>query len=205
MSPGETDENLLKRYRAGDFFVADILLERYKNLVRKKANTLFLFGGDTDDLIQEGMIGLFKAIQNYEPDKGTFASFAQICMNNQMYHAIEAAARKKHTPLNRYVSLSESGDSGADYSEGTWGISDLSPDSYKNPEQILIDRESVEQILTDIRGSLSEMELAVLTEYLGGLNYRQIAEKMEKPPKVIDNALQRIRTKVMRIVEKQQN
>ena len=80
----ETDEELLKRYQNGETQLADVLLDRYKNLVRKKANTLFLFGGDTDDLIQEGMIGLFKAIQNYESGKGTFFQFAQMCMNHQM-------------------------------------------------------------------------------------------------------------------------
>lgn len=192
----ETDEELLARYRSGETNVADVLLDRYKNLVRKKANTLFLFGGDTDDLIQEGMIGLFKAVENYEPGKGSFFQFAQTCMNHQMYHAIEAAARKKHAPLNSYVSLSGEENGGTDAAGGDWTASEEN-----DPEQILIDRESVEQTIREIQSGLSKMEQAVLDEYLNGLNYRQIAEKMEKSPKVIDNALQRIRAKVQRIVE----
>lgn len=198
----ETDEELLARYRRGETSVADVLLDRYKNLVRKKANTLFLFGGETDDLIQEGMIGLFKAVQNYEADKGSFFQFAQTCMNHQMYHAIEAAARKKHAPLNSYVSLSGEENGGTDAAGGDWTASAGWTVSDENdPEQILIDRESVDQTLSEIQSGLSEMEQAVLNEYLEGLNYRQIAEKMGKTPKVIDNALQRIRAKVQRIVE----
>lgn len=200
----ETDEELLRRYQNGETQVADVLLDRYKNLVRKKANTLFLFGGDTDDLIQEGMIGLFKAIQNYESGKGTFFQFAQMCMNHQMYDAIEAAARKKHSPLNSYVSFpDEEGGSGAPKNiEGEWtSAGEWSASDTTDPAQILIDRESVRITLEEIRSSLSKMELAVLTDYLDGLNYRQIAEKMDKSPKVIDNALQRIRAKVQKVVQ----
>ncbi len=200
----ETDEELLKRYQDGETQVADVLLDRYKNLVRKKANTLFLFGGDTDDLIQEGMIGLFKAIQNYESGKGTFFSFAQMCMNHQMYDAIEAAARKKHGPLNSYVSFpdAEGGNGTPQSLEGEWtSAGEWSASDTTDPVEILIDRESVEMTLDEIRSSLSKMELSVLTDYLDGLNYRQIAEKMEKSPKVIDNALQRIRAKVQKVVQ----
>ena len=199
----ETDEELLKRYQDGETQVADVLLDRYKNLVRKKANTLFLFGGDTDDLIQEGMIGLFKAIQNYESGKGSFFSFAQMCMNHQMYDAIEAAARKKHGPLNSYVSFpdAEGGNGTPQSLEGEWtSAGEWSASDTTDPVEILIDRESVEMTLDEIRSSLSKMELSVLTDYLDGLNYRQIAEKMEKSPKVIDNALQRIRAKVQKVV-----
>ncbi len=200
----ETDEELLKRYQDGETQVADVLLDRYKNLVRKKANTLFLFGGDTDDLIQEGMIGLFKAIQNYESGKGSFFSFAQMCMNHQMYDAIEAAARKKHGPLNSYVSFpdAEGGNGTPQSLEGEWtSAGEWSASDTTDPVEILIDRESVEMTLDEIRSSLSKMELSVLTDYLDGLNYRQIAEKMEKSPKVIDNALQRIRAKVQKVVQ----
>lgn len=198
----ETDEELLARYQNGEVQVADLLIDRYRNLVRKKANTLFLFGGDTDDLIQEGMIGLFKAIQRYRPEKGSFFSFAQTCMNHQMYHAIESAARKKHAPLNSYVSLSagerpDEIDPDGDWAAaGDWQVADAA-----DPEQILIDRESVEQTLTEIKNRLSAMEQAVLDDYLNGLNYRQIAEKMGKPPKVVDNALQRIRAKVQKMLQ----
>ena len=150
------------------------------------------------------MIGLFKAIQNYEDGKGTFFQFAQMCMNHQMYDAIEAAARKKHGPLNSYVSFpdAEGGNGTPQSLEGEWTTAgEWSASDTTDPVEILIDRESVEMTLEEIRSSLSKMELIVLTDYLDGLNYRQIAEKMEKSPKVIDNALQRIRAKVQKVVQ----
>ena len=101
-----TDEQLICRLRKGEKAIIDYLMEKYKNLVRKEANAMFLLGGENDDLIQEGMIGLFKAVQDYEPDQGaSFFSFAKLCISRQMYSAIEASKRKKHSPLNSYVSI----------------------------------------------------------------------------------------------------
>ena len=151
----------------------------------KKANALYLIGAEKEDLIQEGMIGLFKAIRDYLPEKETsFYHFAELCITRQMYHAIEASQRLKHAPLNSYISLSEP-ESG--------GIGELLE---TNPEQMIIDQETVAQIKERIKKSLSDMEKEVLAYYMQGMNYVQIAEVMEKSPKAIDNALQRIKNKL---------
>ncbi len=186
-----SDAQLVRELRNGDTQVMDFLLEKYKYLVRKKANPLFLFGGDTDDLIQEGMIGLFKAIRDYDEGAGSFYHFAELCINRQIYTAIESAARKKHGPLNSYVPLAD----GEPNREGSYAQA-AAPAYVQSPEQLLVDRESVDQFFAKIQNQLSGMEQTVLDYYLEGMNYRQIAEKMEKPAKSIDNALQRIRAKV---------
>ncbi len=190
-----TDDELIRRLRGGDARVMDYLMEKYKYLVRGKANTLFLLGGDTEDLIQEGMIGLFKAVRDYEEDAGSFYRFAELCVNRQLYSAIEAASRKKHVPLNSYVSLS----GGEDETEGTF-LEAAAND--QNPEQILIDRESVEDFLSRLQEHLSPMERTVLGYHLEGMNYRRIAEQMGKSEKSIDNALQRIRKKTQALLAK---
>lgn len=186
-----TDDQLILLLRDGDSQVMDYLMEKYKYLVRKKANALFLLGGDNDDLIQEGMIGLFKAARDYEAGAGSFYHFADLCISRQLYTAIEAAARKKHTPLNSYISLS-GGDS---ESEGTFLEFNAAAND-TNPEQMFIDRESLEDFLSRIRDRLSPLEKTVLDYYLEGMSYRAIAEQMNRPEKSIDNALQRIRGKV---------
>ena len=189
-----TDEELIEKLRAGESGVMDFLLEKYKYLVRKKANAVFLLGGDTDDLVQEGMIGLFKAVRDFDRSQGSFYYFADLCIGRQIYHAIEAASRKKHGPLNSYISLSEdaSDTSGVPLAESISWRED-------NPEQIVLERENVKQFLEEIRSNLSPLEQKVLTDYLDGMNYRQIAEKWNKPEKSIDNALQRIKSKVQKL------
>ncbi len=191
-----TDENLIRRLRGGDSQVMDYLMEKYKYLVRRKANALFLLGGDTDDLIQEGMLGLFKAIRDYEEGAGSFYPFAELCINRQIYTAIESAARKKHGPLNTYISLSrgESETEGA-LPEDAVAVNDV------NPEQMMIDRENVEDFLARIRDRLSPLERTVLDYYLEGMNYRRIAEEMHRPEKSVDNALQRIRAKAQEMMQ----
>lgn len=180
-----SDEELILRFKNGESEILDYLMEKYKDMVRKKARAMFLIGGDNDDLIQEGMIGLFKAIRDYRPEKeSSFYHFAELCISRQMYTAIEASNRKKHAPLNSYVSLSEP-ESG--------GIGELLETS---PEQMMIDRENVAQIKERIEKSLSDMEKEVLAYYMQGMNYVQIAEIMERSPKSIDNALQRIKNKL---------
>ena len=187
-----TDEQLICKFRQGDKTIMDYLMEKYKNLVRKEANAMFLLGGENDDLIQEGMIGLFKAIRDYREERETsFFHFAELCIARQIYSAIEASNRKKHAPLNSYVSfyseVSEEGQPLAEY---------LESERSDNPEQRMIDQENFELFLKKVRQSLSKMECEVLDDYLSGLNYQQIAEKMKKSPKAIDNALQRIKTKI---------
>ena len=193
----QTDEDLIELLRKGQTDITDYIMDKYKYLVRKRANAMFLMGGDTDDLIQEGMIGLFKAIRDYKQDRdASFFHFADICITRQIYSAVEASQRKKHQPLNGYISLnSEAG------AEGNDSFLDLI-ESFENgnPEQMLIDRENVTAIREKAKETLSKMEWNVLEYHLQGLNYRQIAECMEKEPKSIDNAIQRIRGKLWGIM-----
>lgn len=192
-----TDEELIGVLRRGQKDITDYIMDKYKYLVRKRANAMFLIGGDTDDLIQEGMIGLFKAIRDYRKEKdASFYHFADICITRQIYSAVEASQRKKHQPLNGYISLnSEAGTEGSD------SFLDLL-ESFENgdPEQLLIDKENVAAIRKKAKEMLSNMEWSVLEYHLQGLNYRKIAECMEKEPKSIDNALQRIRGKLWNII-----
>lgn len=185
------DEELIEQLRAGDEKIVDYILNKYKALVRKKANTMYLIGGDTDDLIQEGMIGLFKAIRDFDAAKSaSFFHFADICITRQIYTAVESSNRKKHAPLNSYVSLY----SGTN-EEGVVLAESLTAGSMENPEQMMIDQENLILFLEQLKGRLSKMECQVLELYLSGLNYLKIAEQMGKSPKAIDNALQRIKAK----------
>ncbi len=187
-----SDEQLIEQLRGGQTKVMDYLMEKYKNLVRKRANALYLIGGETEDLIQEGMIGLFKAVQDYRPDReASFYRFAELCISRQMYTAVEASQRKKHSPLNTYIPLN-AGQDGEDgmYLEMENHLQTL------NPETLIISQETVRQLLKQVNERLSYMERQVLSMYLDGMNYHQIAQHMGKKPKSIDNALQRIRAKI---------
>lgn len=191
-----TDEVLIERLRAGESDVMDYLMEKYKHLVRMKANTMFLLGGDTDDLIQEGMIGLFKAVRDYKPDKdSSFATFASICVTRQIYKAVEAASRKKHGPLNTYVSLSVEDDT-----EGKGHLWQQPMASNTNdPEHMVINQEEMEQFLEKLNQSLSPLERQVMHLHLAGNNYHQIAKILEKSEKSIDNALNRMKNKITKL------
>ena len=190
---GIKDEELISRFKNGESEILDYLMEKYKNMVRKKARTMFLIGGENDDLIQEGMIGLFKAVRDYQPDKdATFQTFAGICVDRQIYNAIQSSNRQKHQPLNSYVSLSEQGGENEEHLGDTW---------VENPESIIIDQENVENLEQEITTTLSPMENQVLEYYLAGNGYGEIAELMGKTPKSIDNALRRIRTKIKEQLE----
>jgi len=187
-----TDEQLIEELRQGDEKVMDYILDKYKPLVRKKANAMYLIGGDTDDLIQEGMIGLFKAIRDYNREKeSSFFHFAELCISRQIYTVVEASNRKKHAPLNSYISLY----SGTN-EEGIVLADSLTAAVSDNPEQLMIDQENMLLFLERVKDCLSKMESQVLDYYLSGLNYQQIAEEMGKSPKAIDNALQRIKAKI---------
>lgn len=183
---GYTDEQLIEILRSGDREIADFLVDKYKNLVRKKARALYLAGGDHEDLLQEGMLGLFKAVQEYQPGKdASFYTFASACVSNQMYKAVTSSRRQKHQPLNNSLSLNELED------EKTWNL--ITEDS---PEKILLEQERSEHINSRIEAVLSPFERHVLELYLEGDDYIRIGEKLQKPPKSVDNALQRIRKKV---------
>ena len=182
-----SDEELIEKLRQGEDDITDYILEKYKPLVRKKTNAMYLIGGETEDLIQEGMIGLFKAIRDYKPDKdASFYHFAELCINRQLYSALEASNRKKHQPLNSYISLSEQEHPDAVSAE-------LLVDKESGPEQTVIEQEVWEEYKKRLAQKLSRMENQVLQYYLDGNHYIQIAEMMGKSPKSIDNALQRIR------------
>ena len=186
-----SDEELMEGIRGGEQECMDVLIERYKGQVRKEARTLYLIGGDSDDLIQEGMLGLFKAIRDYRPEKeASFGSFVKLCISRQLYTSIQAASRQKHSPLNTYVELTEGLDDVSDSSRG------------KSPEELLIDQESAESLQDRIEALLSPMEYGILQRYLNGENYVQIAEGLERSPKSIDNALQRIRRKIKKFILK---
>lgn len=160
------------------------MLNRYKGMVRGKANALYLVGSDKDDLIQEGMIGLFKAVREYDPGKNeSFGAFAQLCVTRQMYSAIKASQRKKNWPLNDYVSLDE-------------GAVLLS----QTPEESVIDREKAQQLESILQEKLSKMERQVLNLHAAGYSCQQIAESMGKDAKSIDNALQRLRRKLKTVL-----
>ena len=184
-----TDEELIEMHRTcqENTAISDYLIEKYKNLVRKKARAMYLIGAETDDLIQEGMIGLFKAIRDYRPERGSsFQSFANLCIDRQMYHAVEASNRQKHQPLNAYVSLSLN-----DNEEGI--LSELVASS---AESVVLDRENAQIMQEKIRKCLSPLENKVLASYLRGNDYIKIAQQLGRSPKSVDNALQRIRGKV---------
>ena len=186
-----TDEELLKILKNGDENVMEFLIEKYKGMVRQKARVLYLVGGEQDDLIQEGMIGLFKAIRDYCPEKeAAFHTFAGMCVDRQMYHAIQSSNRQKHQPLNTYISLN-----------GNEMEMELGNLCQQSPETIVIAQENAEGMEQQIRSQLSVFENRVLELYLQGNDYLQIGEKLRKSPKSIDNALQRIRSKVKEYME----
>ena len=191
-----TDEELVDRLHQGENEIMDYILEKYKPLVRKQTNALFLIGGENEDLIQEGMIGLFKAIRDYDDTKeATFFYFAQLCIKRQLASALEASNRKKHIPLNNYVSFS------SDENDNGTALEATISQGVESPEQMVLEQEKVIEFEEQIRAKLSKMEKEVLNLYLEGYNYTQIAKIMEKTPKSIDNALQRIRQKIRGVLE----
>ncbi len=191
------DEQLILRLRNGETEIEDYLLEKYKPLVRKKANAMFLIGGETEDLIQEGMIGLFKAVRDYNQERASaFFHFAELCITRQMYSAVEASNRKKHGPLNSYVSLS------AEVSDGGTELSELfmAPEA-DNPEHLVIESETYRDLKRKLFARLSRMEHQVLCLYMEGKTYTEIAEMMERSPKSVDNALGRVRGKIRELAK----
>ena len=193
-----SDEELILRFKNGESEILDYLMEKYKDMVRKKARAMFLIGGDNDDLIQEGMIGLFKAVRDYEKDRdASFSTFADLCISRQIYTAVEAGARKKHAPLNHYVSLSQSEDRDEDKQayepEDVWE---------KSPEELVIDQENTRLLEETIEQELTPLEKQVMDLHLTGMGYREIAKVLGRDGKSTDNALQRSRGKLRRALDK---
>ncbi|NLL70893.1 MAG: RNA polymerase sporulation sigma factor SigH [Epulopiscium sp.] len=189
------DEEIVEYIREGDQYALEYLMNKYKNFVRAKARTYFLVGADRDDIIQEGMIGLYKAIRDYRMDKTTsFHTFAELCVTRQMITAIKAATRQKHMPLNSYISLNKP--IFDDESEKTTLLDMMAESKGINPEEVFIGQESLAFIEQHLEKSLSNLECKVLALYLQGKSYNEIAKYLNKPVKSIDNALQRVKKKL---------
>lgn len=188
------DELIATWANEGDMYALDFLIRKYKNFVKAKSRSYFLIGGDPEDIIQEGMIGLFKAIRDYEVEKNSnFKAFAELCVKRQIITAIKTATRQKHIPLNSYVSLNKPIYN--DDSERTL-LDVLKGKRSMNPETLYISREEVTSIKEKIGKILSKFEWEVLTCYLAGESYQEIATDLNKPVKSIDNALQRVKKKI---------
>ncbi len=199
----ETDEMLIERLRDGERDITDFIMNKYKNLVRSKAKSMYILGADTEDLIQEGMIGLFKAIRDYDPGRdASFYTFAELCISRQMYTAVQASSRKKHMPLNSYISLYATNENESGESFGEEFINFLGFEPVKNPEQLLIDKENVISLERKIEEELSTFENQVLDLYLTGMSYSQIARVLGRDEKSTDNALQRIKSKIRKVIAK---
>lgn len=189
-----TDEEVVTLAQGSDVGALEYILEKYKGLVKARARAYFLIGADREDIIQEGMIGLYKAIRDYRAERLTnFGAFADLCATRQIVTAIKAATRQKHIPLNTYISLNRP--IFEDHSEKSL-IDLMSPDVILDPEQIIINEESYHQISGKIGQSLSSFEKNVLSSYLQGKSYQEIACELKRPVKSVDNALQRIKRKL---------
>ncbi len=196
-----SDEALALLSQKGDDAAMEYLLSKYRALVRRKARTYFLIGADREDIVQEGMIGLFKAVRDFKEDRQSgFRAFAELCITRQMISAIKMATRQKHAPLNAYVSL----DRPLGFAEYEMTLMDVvsREEQIVDPEEILISREQFSDIGTRLSSLLSAYERKVLSLYMQGKSYQEIGGILEKDPKSIDNALQRIKHKIEKYVER---
>ena len=198
---GISDEELIDRLRQGENGITDHLLDKYKNLVRSNAQTMFILGADNDDLIQEGMIGLFKAIRDYDSGRdASFFTFADLCISRQMYNAVQASQRQKHIPLNTYISLyaqvNKESEEGQELGET------ISSRTEPSLEEMVIAKETAKALEEKIAQELSEFENQVLDLHLTGMTYVQIAKILGRDEKSTDNALQRVKTKVKKLLKK---
>src|SRR3990170_2793439 len=189
------DDDLVARFQGGDNDALDVLLQRYRRFTRAKARGYFLIGADSDDIEQEGMIGLFKAVRDFRPDRqASFRAFAELCITRQIITAIKTATRQKHQPLNSYVSLSR-GYGGSDDEDRAF-VDVLVTDHAPDPADVVIDSEELSVIRSSMGRALSKFESQVMQLYVEGKSYQQIADMLGKHAKSIDNALQRIKRKL---------
>lgn len=197
------DEEIVEFAREGDIEAQEFLINKYKNFVRAKARSYFLIGADREDIIQEGMIGLYKAIRDFRLDKlSSFRAFAELCITRQIITAIKTATRQKHIPLNSYISLNK-----PIYDEDSDRtlLDVVSGARLTDPEELIISREEFDNIEDKIGELLSALERKVLISYLNGKSYQEIAEDLKRHVKSIDNALQRVKRKLERYLEKREN
>lgn len=192
-----SDAELISQARSGERAAEETLVLRYGRLVRACARPLFLMGGDSEDLVQEGMMGLLAAIREYDPQRSaSFRTYAEVCIRNRLLSAVRAASRDKHTPLNSYVPLDTA------LFDDTESDERSSVDQRQgNPEALFIHREDMQERMNRIYSQLSPLETRVLRLYLSGLSYSEIASKCNRPLKSVDNAVQRIRQKIARQIQ----
>jgi RNA polymerase sporulation-specific sigma factor len=196
------DEKIVEYAREGDTEALEYLINKYRHFVRAKARSYFLIGADREDIIQEGMIGLFKAIRDFRLDKlSSFRAFAELCITRQIITAIKTATRQKHIPLNSYVSLNK-----PIYDEDSDRtlLDVISGSKITDPEELVISREEFDDIEEKIGELLSSLEWNVLMSYLDGKSYQEIAEELDRHVKSIDNALQRVKRKLEKYLEKRE-
>ncbi len=193
------DDALIELVHQGDSEVLDYLIQKYRNFVRAKARTYFLIGADKEDIVQEGMIGLYKAIRDFKGDKlSSFKAFAELCITRQIITAIKTATRQKHIPLNSYVSL----DKPIYDDESDRTLMDvISGAKVLDPEELIINKEEFDDIEVKMADLLSDLERKVLSLYLDGQTYQEISEELNRHVKSIDNALQRVKRKLERYLE----
>jgi len=191
---GFEEEQVVELAQLGYPDATDYLLTKYRGFVESKARSYFLAGAEFDDVVQEGMIGLYKAVRDFRPDReAKFRSFVELCVTRQMITAVKAATRNKHAALNDYVSLQRSGGG----EESDWSLVDVLADTRSvGPEQMVIDSFEWRRVNSEAGRELSMLEREVLRKYLAGRSYREIAGRLRRSPKTIDNALQRARRKV---------
>ena len=195
-----TDEELVIEAKAGNKRSQEYLINKYENFVKNKAKSYFLIGADKEDIYQEGMIGLYKAIRDYKEDKLTsFKAFAELCVTRQIITAIKTATRQKHIPLNTYVSLNKP--IYEEESDRTL-LDVLAGLKISNPEDLMISKEEMAHIEKEIENVLSDLELEVLSSYLDGKSYQEIACDLDRHAKSIDNALQRVKRKLEKCLNK---
>ncbi|MCE1246873.1 MAG: RNA polymerase sporulation sigma factor SigH [Firmicutes bacterium] len=190
----ESDEEIVKLAKNGDEMATEFLINKYKNFVRVKAKSYFLVGADREDIIQEGMIGLYKSIRDYRADKlSSFRAFAELCITRQIITAIKTATRQKHIPLNSYISLNK-----PIYDEDSdrTMLDILSGTKITDPEEVFISHELSGDLRERIQENLSELESRVLMSYLEGKSYQEMAKELNRHVKSIDNALQRVKRKI---------
>lgn len=193
-----TDEELIKKIRLGDLEAQNYLLEKYRGLANVKANRFFLIGAENDDMLQEGMIGLFKAIQSFDPEKNnSFKTFANLCIERQLITAIKTSNRQKHLPLNSSYSLNVSA---YDDNEDTSIMEILDTKFVEDPLETITKKEYMQFVENKIDKNLSNFEKQVLDRYIQGDSYVSIANKLNSPVKSIDNAIQRIRKKAIKSI-----
>lgn len=196
------DEAIVELAKEGDTYALEYLINKYKNFVRAKARSYFLIGADREDIIQEGMIGLYKAIRDYRCDKlSSFRAFAELCITRQIITAIKTATRQKHIPLNSYVSLNK-----PIYDEDSDRtlLDVISGTKITDPEELIISREEFDDIEEKMGEILSSLEWKVLMSYLEGKSYQEIAVDLHRHVKSIDNALQRVKRKLERYLKKRE-